>query len=99
MADIVNHLKQEYSDWLLTGRPRGQISSPGRSKIFLLSMSFRPVVGPTQPSIQWIPGTVSPVVKRPGHEADHSSLRSAKVNNTWIYTSTPPNVFMAKCLC
>jgi hypothetical protein len=36
-----------------------------------------------------------PGVKRPGREADHSSQTSAEVKNTWIYTSTPPYVFMA----
>jgi hypothetical protein len=34
-------------------------------------------------------------VKRPGREADHSPPTSAEVKKTWIYTSTPPYVFMA----
>jgi hypothetical protein len=38
---------------------------------------------------------LSPGVKRPGGEADHSSPTSAEVNKTWIYTSTPPYAFMA----
>jgi hypothetical protein len=33
-------------------------------------------------------------VKRPGLEADYSPQTSADVKNTWIYTSTPPYVFM-----
>jgi hypothetical protein len=37
-------------------------------------------------------------VKRPGREGDHSPLTSAEVKNTWIYTSTPPLVFMAYSL-
>jgi hypothetical protein len=45
---------------------------------------------PTQPPIQWIPGTLSPGVKRPGREADHSPPTIAEVQNTWIYASTPP---------
>jgi hypothetical protein len=36
-----------------------------------------------------------PGVKRPGREADHSPPTSAEVNKMWIYTSTPPYVFMA----
>jgi hypothetical protein len=42
-------------------------------------------------------GTVGsfPGVKRPGRETDHSSPTSAKVKKVWIYTSTPPYVFMA----
>jgi hypothetical protein len=59
-----------------------------------LLMSFftssRPVLGPTQPPIQWVPG-----VKRPGCQADYSHPTDAEVKKTWIYTSTPPYVFMA----
>jgi hypothetical protein len=34
----------------------------------------------------------------PGGKADHSLPTSAEVKKTWIYTSTPPYVFMAWCL-
>jgi hypothetical protein len=34
-------------------------------------------------------------VKRQEHEADHSSPTSAEVKKMWIYTPTPPYVFMA----
>jgi hypothetical protein len=54
------------------------------------STSFRPVLGPTQPPIQWVPG-----VERSGREADHSPTTSAEVRNTWIYTSTLLYVFVA----
>jgi hypothetical protein len=43
-------------------------SSPGRRKNFL-----RPVLRPTQPPLQWVPLAVSPGVKRPRREADHTS--------------------------
>jgi hypothetical protein len=36
-----------------------------------------------------------PGVKRQGREADHSPPASAEVKKTWVYTSTPPYVFMA----
>jgi hypothetical protein len=49
-----------------------------------------PTLCPTEPPIQWVPE-----VKRPGREADHSPPTSAEVKRTWIYTSTPPYVFMA----
>jgi hypothetical protein len=44
---------------------------------------------PTQPPIQWVPGTLFLGVKRPEPEADHSPPSSAKVKNAWNYTSTP----------
>jgi hypothetical protein len=64
-------------------------SSPGRVKNFLFS---------TQPPTQRVPGALSPELKRPGSEADHSPPASAEVKKMWIYTSTPPYVFMAYCL-
>jgi hypothetical protein len=36
-----------------------------------------------------------PGVKRQGRETDHSPPTSAEVKKMWIYTSTPPYVFMA----
>jgi hypothetical protein len=49
-------------------------------------------------AIQWVPGDFSPGLKLPGREADHSPTTSAQVKNTWMYTSTPQQVFMAWCL-
>jgi hypothetical protein len=54
-----------------------------------LSVLSRPVLVPTLPPIQWIPGTISPWVKWPGHEVDRASVK-----NAWIYTPTPPCVFI-----
>jgi hypothetical protein len=48
--------------------------------IFLLTTASRTYLGPTQPPIQWVPGTLSLRVKRPGHEADHLPQSSAEVN-------------------
>jgi hypothetical protein len=79
----------------LSYHPRGRSSSPSRDTIFLLFTSSRPVLGPTQTPIQWVPGFLSPGVKRPGCEADHSPPTSAVVKKTWIYTSTPPYAFIA----
>ena len=39
----------------------------------------RPVLGPTQPPIQWVPG-LSPGVKRPGRGVYHPLLSRAEVN-------------------
>jgi hypothetical protein len=67
-------------------------------EMFLLSTSSRLVLGPTQPPVQWVPGALSPEIKRSGSEADHSPPSGADVKNTWIYTPTCPYVFMAWCL-
>jgi hypothetical protein len=59
-------------------------------RIFPFATASRPAVGPTQPPIQWVPGVLSLMVKRPGREADHSPPPSSKVKKAWSYTSTPP---------
>jgi hypothetical protein len=47
--------------------------------IFLFTTTSRTELGPTQPLIQWVPGTLSLGVKRPGREADNSLPSSARV--------------------
>jgi hypothetical protein len=41
------------------------------------STSSRPALGPTQPSIQWKTGALSPGIKQPGREPDHLPPTSA----------------------
>jgi hypothetical protein len=63
------------------------------------------ISSPQRPDRLWGPprllsngyrGARSSGVKWQGREADHSPPpTSAEVKNTWIYTSTPPYVFMA----
>jgi hypothetical protein len=84
--------RSRYSDWLRAGRRRDRSSSLGRAKNFLFSKSSRPALGATQLPIQWVPGALSPAVKRSGREADHSTPTSAEVKKMWIYTSTPPPI-------
>jgi hypothetical protein len=66
--------------------------------IFLFTTMSRTALRPTQPPIQWVPGALSLGVKRPGRGADQSPPSSAKVKDTWSYTSTPHYVFMVWCL-
>jgi hypothetical protein len=73
------------------GRQRGRSSSSGRVKNYNFSTSSRQALGCTQ----WVPGALSPGVNRQGREADFSLPTGAEVKKTWIYTSTPPYVFMA----
>jgi hypothetical protein len=61
-----------------------------RLGIFLFTTASRTALGPTQPPIQWVPGTLSLGVKRPGRESDHLPPLSAEVKNAWSFTSTPP---------
>jgi hypothetical protein len=42
----------------------------------------RPILGPTQPPVQWVPGLLSPGLKeRPKRDAEHSPPSSAEVEN------------------
>jgi hypothetical protein len=59
-------------------------------------VSSRPVLRPTQPPIQWLMGTLSPGVRWPWCECDHSPPTSAEVKKTWIYTSTIAYAFVAQ---
>jgi len=66
---------QEYHDFNLSRREN------------LISWNYRinkTALGPTQPSIQVVPGALSLVVKQPGREADHSPPPSVEV--TWAVT-------------
>jgi hypothetical protein len=100
MSVIINSMliRSPHNDCLRAGRPREQSSSSGKVKNFLVSISSRSSLGPTQLPIQWVPGALSSGVKRQGREADRSPPTSAEVKKTWIYTSTPPYAFIAKCL-
>jgi hypothetical protein len=74
---LQNRQLSKYSDWLRAGRPRGRSSSPGRVKNFLFSTSSKPALESTQPRVQWVQEAISPGVKRPGREDDHSPPTSA----------------------
>jgi hypothetical protein len=65
--------------------------------IFLFTAVSRPALGPTLPTIQWVPGALSLWVKRPGREADHSPPSSNEVKNASSYTSIPQYTFIAWC--
>jgi hypothetical protein len=54
-----------------------------RGSIFLQvrASTSRPVLGPTQPPLQWVPVVLSPGIKRSGRVADHSPQSSVDVNN------------------
>jgi hypothetical protein len=67
--------------WAGRRRKRGLI--PGRSKeIFLLSTASRPVLWPTQPPTESLPGPVSPQVKLQEPEAYHPTPSCVEVKNS-----------------
>jgi hypothetical protein len=56
----------------------------------LIQLGSTPAVGSTQPTIQWVLGTLSPGVKRPGCEANRSPPASADVKkNVDLYIHSP----------
>jgi len=69
----------QYSNYVI-GWMTG-VSSQQGLEFFLLAIMSRSAVRPTKPLIQWVLGVLSPVVKWPGHEADHSPPSSVKVKN------------------
>jgi hypothetical protein len=75
---------------LLAGQPRNQGSIFGGAKIFFSSSHH-----PDWPFMWWTPRAISPGVKWPRQEADHSPASGAKVKFVWSYTSIPPYMFMA----
>jgi hypothetical protein len=71
-----------------------QDSVPGRGRdFFLFATTSRSALGTTQPPIQWVTRFLSPGVKRPVREADHSPPTTAEAES--IYTSNSPYVFTA----
>jgi hypothetical protein len=62
--------------------------------ICLFSTAPRPTLGPNQPPIQWVPGALSPGVKRPRREIDHSPQSRVGVKIDGGIPPLPPYVFM-----
>lgn len=47
----------------------------------MFSTASRLALGPAQSPIRWVPGDLSPKLKRPGREADHSPQSCVEVKN------------------
>jgi hypothetical protein len=63
--------------------PSHLFDSPRGLGTFIFIIASRKALGPTQPPIQWAPGTLSLGVKRPGSEADQSPLSNAEIKE-WV---------------
>jgi hypothetical protein len=91
-----HHISIINSDWLRAERSGVRIFESRQGLgIFLFSTASRPALGPNQPPFQWVPGALSPMIKRPGRKANHTPPSSAEVKNAWRYTSIRQYIFIA----
>jgi hypothetical protein len=74
---------ERYGVWI----PAGKIN-------FLSYETSRPTLGPTQPPIQTVYGSV-PLEKQPGREIDQSTPSAREVKNGWSCTSAPKICFQS----
>jgi hypothetical protein len=65
-----------------------RVSIPFRGN-FIHPKACRLDLSTTQPPLQWIPGTLSPGIKGPGREADHSPASSAEIKNDEAIPALP----------
>ena len=79
-------------DWCLSNS--GSVLGMGNG-FFLFSKASRPVLVPTQSPLQRPPEALSPMVKRPGREAEHPPPSGGKVKTWRSCTSSPPYAVMA----
>jgi hypothetical protein len=78
------------SDYGLDNRAIG-VRSPAGLRIFPLTSVSRPALGPIQPPVQWVPGVLSPGVKR--GRGVMLTTHTHLVPKSWmsrIFTSSPP---------
>jgi hypothetical protein len=75
---------------IVAGLRSGQ--QENRASIFCRAQISSSVLRPTQPLIQWVPGTISSRVKRQGCKAKHSPPPRVEAKNARSYTSTPPHI-------
>jgi hypothetical protein len=70
---------------------------PGRGKgFFPLASVFRPALRPAQPPVQWVPGVLSPGVKRGrGVKLTTQPHLVPRSRMSRSYTSSPPSASMA----
>jgi len=74
---------------------RPKFDSRQGQKPFLFATASRPALGSTQHPIQWVAEALTPMVKQPGREADHSPSSGGEVKNAWSYTSTGTTIPVA----
>jgi hypothetical protein len=92
-AGYISH----YSVWVWAARPGDRSSIPGRGeRIFPLASVCRPALGSTQSPVQWVPGVLTPRLKR--DRVVTLTTRPHLVPSSRMsrgYTSSSPSAFMA----
>jgi len=83
---VVSRLRRKLAS--LTFQDKDSIALRGK-RFFLFPETSRSILGPTQPSIEWMLWAFSSGVKRPGCEANHSPSPCSKVKNKWNCSSAP----------
>jgi hypothetical protein len=73
----------------------GEVRLPAGARGYLCSPTSRPALGPTQPPMSWVPRALSPGIKQPGRQDDHTASYNGGVENMWNYSSSPPHAKMA----
>jgi hypothetical protein len=66
----------------------------GRQEIFLFSKPFIPALGPTQPPLQWLQGTLFREVKSPRCGANHSPRLVPRLRMSGTVPPLPQYPFM-----
>jgi hypothetical protein len=89
---FLREIKWDGVDWIDMAQDRDQWKALVN---FHFSESSRLALRSTQPRVRWVPGALSPGVKRPGREVDHSPPTSAEIKkNVDLYIHSP-YAFMA----
>jgi hypothetical protein len=93
----VSRVAQSVYVWLRAGRPGDRGSIPGcDERIFPLASVSRPALEPTQPPVQWIPGVLSPGLKRGrGVTLTIHPLLVPRSRMSGSYNSSPPSAFIS----
>jgi hypothetical protein len=73
----------------LQGFRQSRLSTADYALLLLISTLSKPILELIHSPIQWVPGTLSPGVKRQRRKDEYSSPTTDEVKNTCIYTFTP----------
>jgi hypothetical protein len=95
--DAITSLNMENGLNIFTGWTTA-VWFPVAVQIFISTIASMPFLCAPQPPIHCLPGALSPGMKRPGRETNHSPPYSTEVKNTWSYNFSPPYVYIAWCL-